>query len=51
MAMRARDFLVGRFDRAVLALFAARRRYRNRSPLGFFLLVSPFPFRSGWSAP
>src|SRR3712207_5711821 len=39
MAMKARDFLVGRFDRAVLTLFAARRRHRNRSPLGFFLLV------------
>jgi hypothetical protein len=37
--MKARDFLLRRFDRAVLALLAARRRRRNGSPLVFFLLV------------
>jgi len=37
--MKARDFLVGRFERAVLTLLAARRRRRNRSPLEYILLV------------
>ena len=38
--MKAREFLLRHFDRAVLALLAARRRRRgNRSPLVFFLLV------------
>jgi membrane protease YdiL (CAAX protease family) len=36
---KARDLLVQYFDRAVLALLAARRRRGNGSPLVFFLLV------------
>jgi membrane protease YdiL (CAAX protease family) len=36
---KARELLVQYFDRAVLAMLAARGRRRNRSVLGFFLLV------------